>query len=190
MTLAEILAPYGITDEEYVAELAGALSSRPVPSAAALTSSEREVLGHHGGVKLPLEEPGDAARLWLANVTSNLAEQIQGSLTVDETATMLGISGSRVRHRVHEGALYAFKAAHHLRLPRWQFHGDEPLPGLRKVLAALIPDLHPLEVSQFMTTAEADLEISEKAVSPREWLVVGGDPAAVAHLASLIGAGW
>lgn len=190
MTLAEILAPYGVTDEEYLVELAGALGSRPGPSAAALTPSERQVLEHHGGVKVPPDELGGAARLWLTNVTSNLTEQLRSSLTVDEAATMLGISASRVRHRIHEGALYAFKAAHQLRLPRWQFYGDVPLPGLRKVLAALVPGLHPLEVAQFMTTAEADLEISEKAVSPREWLVGGGDPAAVAHLASLIGAGW
>ena len=91
---------------------------------------------------------------------------------------------------MHEGGLYAFKTAHQLRLPGWQFHGDEPLPGLRAVLAALAPGLHPLEVAGFMTTPEADLEVAEEAVSPRDWLVSGGKPAAVAHLASLIGAGW
>jgi hypothetical protein len=132
----------------------------------------------------------DPARSWLGNVTANLAEQLQTSLTVAEVGAVLGISDSRVRHRVHEGALYAFKAAHQLRLPRWQFDDGSPLPGLRVVLAALDPGLHPLEVTGFMTTPQSDLEVLENAVSPRDWLIGGGDPAAVAALGAAIGAGW
>ena len=86
MTLAEILAPYGVTDEEYVAELAEVLASGSFPSATALSASEGDVLERHGGLTAPLQEAGGARRLWLRNVSSNLAEELRSSLTVDEAA--------------------------------------------------------------------------------------------------------
>jgi hypothetical protein len=136
MSLAGLLAPYGLTDEEFLAQLAGALRSRPNPAAASLTASELRLLVDHSGVKVPADEPVGMVRSWLGNLTSNLAEQLQSSLTVAEAAILLDISESRVRYRVHEGALYAFKAPHQLRLPRWQLHREKPLPGLRSVLAS------------------------------------------------------
>ena len=109
--MAEILAPYGVSDEEYLAELADALGSRPRPTTAALATAPREFLDRYSGVGVSAGEGIEPARSWLGTVTANLAEQLQSSLSVAEVGAMLGISDSRVRHRVHEGGLYAFKAA-------------------------------------------------------------------------------
>jgi len=188
--LTEILAPYGVTDEDYLVMLAQALQSRPRPGAAALSAAEREVLSRWAGLEVPAEEPGDAGRASVDQPTANLAAQFRDSLSAAEAGTLLGISASRVRHRVGEGALYAFKAGKQLRLPRWQFHQGGTLPGLPKVLAALEPTLHPLEVAGFMTATDDNLRIAEEPVTPRTWLIGGGDPAVVAHLVALVGAGW
>jgi hypothetical protein len=114
VTLTGDLGPSGVTDQEYLFELAYALGASSGMSAAALSSSERNVLRRHSGVKLPADALGGAARSWLSNVTSNLAEQLQSSLTVAEVTTLLQISGPRISHRVHERGLYALKASHQL----------------------------------------------------------------------------
>lgn len=94
---------------------------------------------------------------------------------MQHAATLLKLDPSRVRHRVRDRALYAFKIGGALRLQVWQFHGRNPIPGLRTLLAALPTDLHPLEVAGFTTTPDGDLTVDDEPISPREWLVSGGD---------------
>jgi hypothetical protein len=190
MTLAELLAPYGVSDEEYLAVLAYALGSSPRPESAALSSPELEVLARWSGIQVPPGGPEAPGRTWVTQATANLAEQLNLSLSAEEAGIVLKVSASRVRHRVNERSLYAFKTGNQLRLPLWQFHKDELVPGLSKVLEAIDPGLHPLEVAGFMTSPDDDLVIAEEPATPRAWLIGGGDPLVVAHLASLIGAGW
>lgn len=111
----------------------------------------------------------------LRSAASNFAEQTRESLSVEQAATLLTLDPSRVRHRVRDRALYAFKIGGGLRLPTWQFHRAGSIPGLRTLLAALPTDLHPLEVAGFMTTADGGLAVDDEPISPREWLVSGGD---------------
>lgn len=68
-------------------------------------------------------------------------------------------------------APYGFKLGASLRLPLWQFNNDEPIPGLRAVLAALPADLHPLEVAGVMTTPDPAPIVAGEA----------GHPARLAH---------
>ena len=53
------------------------------------------------------------------------------------------------------------------------------LPGLPEVLRALPDDLHPLEVSGFLTGRRPELRLRGRDQSPVEWLVRGGDVAEV-----------
>ena len=66
---------------------------------------------------------------------------------------------------------------------RCQLVGSRPLPGL-EVIAEAAAGVHPLTLAGFMTRSDVDLEVDGEPVSPIEWLVAGGDPAAVADLAA------
>lgn len=59
------------------------------------------------------------------------------------------------------------------------------MPGLDAVVAALAPTLHPVAVSRWFTTPNADL-LGDAAVSPIDWLVAGAAPEPVAALAEAI----
>lgn len=191
MTLAELLAPFGVTDDEYLAELASALRSAPVAGSAGLSTHERSVLDRFSGVTIPEGWTNeDTGRAWVKNSTENLANAVLTSLSVEEAATLLGISPSRVRHRVSEHSLYGFKTGNRLRLPAWQFDGDGPLPGMRTVLASLPDELHPLEIAGFMDNPAGGLDVADRSLSPRAWLISAGDPAVVAGLARQLGTIW
>jgi hypothetical protein len=184
MTIADVLAPFGVAEADYAAELERQLRAAPNPHAATLTETERSLLDRFGGVDRPTADDADEGLLSLRVTTANLADQIRDSISVSDAAELLGVDGSRVRHRVADGAMYGFKVGGRLRLPRWQFTEDgEPLPGLRTVLAALPVDLHPLEVAGFMSTSDPDLLVADQPTSPRDWLAAGGSAAIVAELA-------
>lgn len=181
MTIAEVLAPFGVAEEEFAAELTRDLRAAPDAAASGLTDTEETFLRKHGGIG-PLGDARETRRAVLRAASSNLAEQTRQSLSVGQAAKLLLVDGSRVRHRVRDRALYAFKIGAGLRLPTWQFERDQAIPGLRAVLAALPADLHPLEVAGFMTTPDPDLALADEPTSPRDWLAGGGEPAAVVEL--------
>lgn len=183
MTLVEVLAPFGVTEDEFVDELSRDLAGSPDSSASRLTDSEESILREHGGITVPMGDEAAVRKAAPRAVSSNLAAQTRESLSVEQTAELLVVDASRVRHRVRDRALYAFKIGGGLRLPAWQFHGHAVIPGLRSVLAALPPDLHPLELAGFMTAADSDLVVGGQPTSPREWLIGGGDVGVVVELA-------
>lgn len=117
-----------------------------------------------------------------ATVAESIA-LVSGSRSVEQVASDLGIDPSRIRHRVADKALYALRVGRRLSLPTWQFDEGAPLPSLGAVLAALAPDLHPLEVAGFMTSPHPELEVRGRTVSPKRWLSGGGDPAPIIELA-------
>ncbi|MGI8762020.1 MAG: DNA-binding protein [Jatrophihabitantaceae bacterium] len=181
MTLIEVLAPFGVGEDEFVDALSRDLRAAPDSSASRLTDAEQSLLQEHGGIT-PIGDDGSVRKATLQLSSSNLAEQTRESLSVEQAATLLVVDGSRVRHRVRDRALYAFKIGVGLRLPNWQFHRHDSIPGLRAILAALPADLHPLEVAGFMTTADANLTVDDEPISPREWLLGGGDVRVVTEL--------
>ncbi|WP_407344500.1 hypothetical protein [Pengzhenrongella phosphoraccumulans] len=104
------------------------------------------------------------------------------SRTTAQVAQMLGWEASRVRRMIALGGLYAKSIGRSQLLPAWQFEEQEPLPGLREVLAALPADQPPLEVEAWMTTPVTGLAVDGEALSPRLWLISGGDPGEVVAL--------
>ncbi|GHG92789.1 hypothetical protein GCM10017788_69820 [Amycolatopsis acidiphila] len=128
------------------------------------------------------DEPDYRARAVAAQAV--LAES---ALTVSAAAGRLGIDPSRVRHRLAARRLTGWKDQGGWRLPAWQFTEDGVLPSLDAVLAAVPGDEPALVVAAFMTTKQDDLEIAGEAVTPRQWLLAGGDPRPVAALAGTLG---
>lgn len=184
MTIGDVLAPFGVAEEDYAAELERQLRTAPNPHAAAQTEAERSVLDRFGGIDRPATDDADDGLLSLRVTTANLADQIRDSMSVADAAQLLGVDASRVRHRIADGALYGFKVGGRLRLPRWQFtESGQPLPGLRTVLAVLPHDLHPLEAAGFMSTSDPDLLLADQPTSPHDWLAGGGSATIVAELA-------
>jgi len=102
-----------------------------------------------------------------------IANSIQGDAAV---ADFLGVDHTRISQRLRERSLYYFQSGDVRLYPRWQFTGHKTLRGLKTVLGALDPALHPLVVDHWFPTPDLDLEVNEEAMSPLEWLETGGDP--------------
>jgi hypothetical protein len=115
-----------------------------------------------------------------ADAAASYAAVLAASLSVAEVARQLRIDASRVRHRLAAGQLLGVRRTDGWRLPAWQFGADgHPLPGIERVLRVLSREVHPVAVSRFFLTAAPELRVGRTAVSPRDWLAGGGDPAPV-----------
>lgn len=129
------------------------------------------------------DEPDQRARTVAAHAV--LAE---GALTVSEAATKLGVDDSRVRHRLAQQRLIGWKEpGGGWRMPAWQFTSSSVLPGLETVLRSVPADQPALVVAAFMSTPQDDLVINDRPATPRQWLLAGGEPAAVAELVQPLG---
>ena len=111
----------------------------------------------------------------------------ESALTVPQAAAAIGVDPSRVRHRLGAGQLCGWKERGGWRLPAWQFTNAGVVPGLDAVLAAVPDDQPPLVVAAFMTNPQQDLPMDGEPGTPRQWLLAGGDPLPVAHLAAMLG---
>lgn len=190
MTIAELLVPFQLSEDDFARALAADLQATPDASATGLTADEESILARHGGIASTGTGGGSgdaksSGRKTLQTFSANLAEQTRASISVSQAAERLAIDASRIRHRLRDHALYGFKIGAGSRLPLWQFDDrlGTPIPGLRAVLAALPAGLHPLEVAGFMTTPDPGLTISDESVDPRRWLLEGGDVAMVCVVA-------
>jgi hypothetical protein len=116
--------------------------------------------------------------------------------SVREVAKRLRIDPSQVRRRLIQHTLYGLKLDDDWLLPAFQFTADGlPLPGVAIVFPRLPPNLHPVAVYRWFTLPDPDLRpqalhglaegdrAGDEALSPRDWLAAGGDPAVVAALA-------
>lgn len=182
-TVAQYLEQRGhpVAEEDLVQALDEMVGDRiSAPGAAALSQAAEQVLVEHSGMPRPPES--DTVRA-VRETTAAVAAFVHTSLSVPEVAAMLGVDASRIRHRLSDRGLYSIRVGRVHRLPSWQFHDGQPLPGLRGVLAALPADLHPLVVEGFMSTPQPELDMHDTITTPRHWLAHGGDPIPVYDLA-------
>jgi hypothetical protein len=109
------------------------------------------------------------------------------ALTVPQAARRLGVDGSRIRQQLLARQLYGIRQARGWLLPLFQFGEHGLVPGINRVLPRLDPHLHPLSVVGWFTTPKPDLfrpgDPDEIPISPRDWLLSGGDPTIAAELA-------
>jgi excisionase family DNA binding protein len=147
-------------------------------------SPEEGVVLEEGGLDLSLpaaEEPDPLAR-----TVARYAAMLATALTTKEVAGLLGTGESRVRQRLKEKTLYGVKVGRENRLPAFQFEGDKEVPGIGRVLRHVDRSLHPVALSNWFILPSPDLyldEEEERTVSPREWLLSGGDPQVLLPLA-------
>jgi hypothetical protein len=189
VALETVLARAGlrVTAGEFLALVEDAASKLTAPQAeptAHFTEQERSALTEAGLDLSPLDEQDSDPR---ARAVAEQAVLRDTALTVQRAAALLGVDASRVRHRIGDRRLIGWKDRGGWRLPAWQFTDDDVLPGLETVLAAMPADQPDLVLANFMTTPQLDLDLDERLVSPREWLLAGGSAHRVAELAAALG---
>lgn len=121
----------------------------------------------------------------IARSQAEAARQVmRDALTGGEVATLFDVDEELVNRQARLGDLYSVTLDGVARcFPRWQFTTDSsPVPGLRRVLAALPDSWHPLDVESFMTRRDDDQELLE-GMAPVEWLTSGRAIGAVVALA-------
>jgi len=148
----------------------------------ALTSAEESFLDLHSGTRPNPQALQDAR---LATALTEFVDHNE-ALTTSEVADLLGVTTSRVRHRISEGTLYAFRSegrGQERRLPAWQFEQGKEIPRLGEVLDALPDEFTALDVKSFFLNARVDHQTRDETFSVREWLIAGSDPSEVVALA-------
>lgn len=189
VALETVLARAGlrVTAGEFlslVEDAARRLTAPQTDPAAHFTEQERGALAEAGLDLAPMGEDESDPR---ARAVAEQAVLRDTALSVPRAAERLGVDASRVRHRIGDRRLIGWKDRGGWRLPAWQFSDDDVLPGLETVLAAMPADQPDLVLANFMTTPQADLELGDRPVTPREWLLAGGGAQRVADLAAAIG---
>jgi hypothetical protein len=139
-----------------------------------------------GGFDLSPRDLGEGDPI--ARAAAQLAALANASFTAKEAAELLRVDRTRIFQRLNTNrrpSLYGFRWHGEWRLPTFQFEGEQILPNFDKIMAVLPRDLHPLSVYRWFTTPTPDLRDRNlgRDVSPREWLLLGNDPAPVVHIA-------
>jgi len=138
------------------------------------------------GVDLAEFSPRDrGAASPLALTAADHAVLAATALTVPELASRLGVDQSRVRQQLARHTLYGIEDGKAWRIPLFQLDdvGQALVPDLHRVAPHWI-GVHPVEVARWFTLPHVDLEdADERPISPRDWLLTGGDPGVVATLA-------
>jgi hypothetical protein len=152
--------------------------------AAPLTQSERDFLTGHVGLTTNdlTSDTTNAVDVEIATNRASAARAVRdSSYSTKEVAEELGMDPANVRRAVAEGSLYSVKTGpnNHHWFPMWQFSEGQRLPGLKRVIAALPDNYHPVEVEEFMTGPAEAL----RGRSPADWLASGGSVDEVVALA-------
>ena len=202
MSLVEdVLRRHGYAvSEATVAGHLDALLSEPRSGGAAIdmSSADMAFIAEYSGVQAA--SVADLAALD-ARSASRVAGEAGRTLSRADVASLLGVDPSRVSHQATAGRLYSYSGNNGRPVfPDWQFTGTgDParssevavvavaLPHLGDVVAAMPPGSHPVAVRTFMTTPSDDLSVRGEALSPRDWLLGGGDPKEVEGLAATLG---
>lgn len=177
-TAQEVLERHfpGLTPAEVDAEL----STVPPLGATPVSAAALRYLNDHGGDEAVEATGGYDAEAVQQDRTLAAAQTLQEllatSLTIEEAAVRLGVSRSRVSHRMSDKSLYAVTVQSRRYLPQWQFEAaGGAVTGLAQVVPAIPRGLHPLAVETFMTSPLDDLN----GVSPLDHLRSGADPEVV-----------
>lgn len=154
----------------------------PRDPAAELPEAETAAL-RRGGFRMAPAAAEDGGAL--ARTAAEYAALLETSLAAGDTARLLGVDPSRIRQLLAARRVYGLQVKGAWRIPLFQFDRNRLLPGIEEVVPRLAAGLHPVAVYRWFTTPSPDLapEDLDRALSPREWLLAGYPPSAVADLA-------
>ncbi len=184
----------GLSPDEVDAEL----SRTPAAGATPISAAALRFLAEHGGVeaRAAVEQyaEGEVQRERAVSAAQSLKELVGSSWVLEVAASRLGVSRSRVSHRISAQTLYVFTLQGRRYVPQWQFvttsagasngHGDvEPIPGLGRIVPLIPHHLHPLAVKAFMESPSDQLD----GKSPVTFLVTHGPVEAVEELFIALG---
>jgi hypothetical protein len=155
----------------------------PANPAADLSAQETAALRRGGFAMIGVTPEGPNA---LTLTAADYAVLRETSLSVREAARRLELDPSGIWQLLTERKIYGLQVKGVWKIPLFQLDGDRLLPGLEEVVPRLAGDLHPVAVHSWFTTPNPDLtpEDLELALSPREWLLAGYPPKAIAELAA------
>ncbi len=150
-----------------------------------LSQEEIRMLEAGGFDLTPVDHGADDPLAQAAALYSGL---LKTSLDTAEAARLLKVDPSRIRHRLtaRPPSLYGIRLESGWRLPRFQFDGDQLIPGFGEVVAELDSELHPATIYSWFVLPNPDLvseQLAEEPLNPRDWLRHGFPPRAVARLA-------
>lgn len=148
-----------------------------------LTAEEQAVL-REGGMTL---EPTPGADP-LAETAVKYAAIVTRSLSTEDARRRLKISASRVRQLIADHSLYSFLIDGKRYIPDFQFGPkDKLIPNIARVNKAMNPQMHPVEVYNWLHLPNVDLFLDDDmdaTVSPLDWLNNGRDIDLLLQLAS------
>ncbi len=165
-TAQEVFARHfpGLTPDEVDAEL----SRTPAAGATPISSTALRYLAKHGGedagAALEGYDEATVQRDRAITAAQTLEDLVTSSLTIEEAAVSLGLSRSRISHRISDRSLYSFTIQGRRYLPRWQLRqsprggASEVIPGLARIVRAVPREMHPLAVEAFMTGPLEELD--------------------------------
>lgn len=149
-----------------------------------LTEAENQLLDE-GEFPTPQDDGERGSGVDVSTLAQDYARMCLEALSTTEAAALLHVQPSRVRQRLAARTLFGLAKDDHWVLPRFQFIGGKPVPGIGKVLQVLDEALHPITVERFFATPQPELYAEEvgRPLTPREWLQAGYDPTPVVQLA-------
>lgn len=179
-SIESVLERYGngIDTEDFAEQLDQLMQRRPDADPRGLSLHDREILTVVGVPAADLDRSGPD----LLARAGQLLQASSSALSVAAAAARLGRSVSRVRGAIADGSLYGNKVGRYWLIPAWQLGGSDPIPHLRKIIAAIPAGTSAMTIDRVMTQATDELYLDGKAVSPRDWLLAGNPPAAVIDL--------
>jgi hypothetical protein len=186
VTVRAVLQEHGYTvpEKDVAQALANLLPPRGTDRVA-MAGDEVAFLAQHSGIAAAND--AQLRALDARSIALSAAEAFR-SWTRGQIAERLGLDPSRISHMTAAGALFAYpRAPGRLVYPDWQLHDGSLLPHLKAVLAAIPSGSHPFAVRRFMTVPDDELLLADHPVSPRDWLIGGGNPAPVVALARTLG---
>jgi hypothetical protein len=164
---------FDITSADFVAALKTLPTLRPW--ATTLSEDEARLLDD-----AEFREDPDAYLAAAAEITGRTAHLAVTAFTVEEVASGLKISASRVRQKRLAHELWAIADGQSWVFPIPQFETDDSggpvrlVRGLDQVFKALPEDVHAVAIEGFLRTPQADLYL-DRPLTPLEWLRGGGD---------------
>lgn len=147
-----------------------------------LTAAEIEV-ARSGGLD---DEPVSEATDPLLQGVIAYAALVHAGLTTRKAAERLGVTDARIRQRLRDRSLLALRAGKSWHLPEFQFTRKGELPGWGEVCPHLPASTSPVALERWLALPHPDLVVGddETPASPRDWLMAGRPPQAVASLAA------